>query len=203
MAYQLRVRESISLGGNSAASQSTVTADGLAGTTATVGPAKTGQLTARTDADTGTLTMTGGHGITTGVRLDVYWEGGSRRGMTVGTVATNSVPIDAGAGDDLPANLTSITACVPHEEAVAVVGDDVVAIEYYASRRGTIVVADGSDAEITATIDGLGNGNERSQLWFETRDPANPVASETVAKVFFSCGDSAQAADLRAQFLYN
>jgi hypothetical protein len=79
----------------------------------TLAAAKTGTLTTRTDNDTGTLTMTAGHGITTGQTLDVYWAGGQRRGMTVGTVATNSVPIDGGAGDNLPANTTAITAMVP------------------------------------------------------------------------------------------
>jgi hypothetical protein len=203
MAFQLRVNESISLGGRSASSRTTIDGEGLASKEVTVAAAKTGQLTTRTDNDTGELTMTAGHGITTGARLDVYWSGGSRRGMTVGTVATNQVPIDGGAGDNLPANLTSITACVPQEEALSVAGDDVVAIEYYATRRGTIVVADGSDVELTATIDGLGEGDERSQLWFAQRNETNPIAGDTVAKVFFSNGDATQSATLRAQFLFN
>jgi hypothetical protein len=123
--------------------------------------------------------------------------------MTVGTVATNQVPIDGGAGDILPADETAITAGVPTEEALAVTGDDVLGIEFYSSRRGTIVVADGSDAEITATYDGLGLGDERSQLWFEQRDPVNPLAGETIAKVFFSNGDATQSATMRFQALYD
>lgn len=76
---------------------------------------KTGQLTTRTDNETGTLTMDSGHGITTGAIIDLYWSTGSRRQITVGTVSSNSVPIGAdnsGVGDNLPTNLTSIVACV-------------------------------------------------------------------------------------------
>src|SRR4051794_23760974 len=80
--------------------------------------AKTGQLTTHTDNTTGTLTMAGGHGITTGARLDVYWTGGSRRGVTVGTVATNSVPFSGGAGDNLPLVNTNVTAMVPVSESI-------------------------------------------------------------------------------------
>jgi hypothetical protein len=192
MAFTLRVNESISLGGRSAASRTTIEGEGLASKEVTIAAAKTGQLTTRTDNDTGELTMDSGHGITTGAR-----------GMTVGTVATNAVPIDGGAGDNLPTNLTSITACVPQEEALAVEGDDVTAIEYYASKRGTIVLADGSDVELAASNDGLGLGEERSQVWYETRNPTNPLSGDTVAKAFFSNGDATASATLRVQCLYN
>lgn len=91
---------------------------------ATMGAAKSGTLTTRTDDNTGTLTMSSGHGITTGAVLDVYWtESGvskSRAGMTVGTVATNSVPIDGGTGDNLPAAQTAVTAMVPRLETFVV-----------------------------------------------------------------------------------
>lgn len=203
MAFTLRVNESISLGGRSANSRTTINAEGLASKEVTVAAAKVGALTTRTDDNTGELTMAASHGITTGVRLDVYWSGGSRRGMTVGTVATNAVPIDGGAGDVLPADETAITACVPTEEALAVVGNNVTAIEYYASKRGTIVLADGSDTELAATIDGLGLNSENSQLWYESRNATNPLSGDTVAKAFLSNGDSTAPATLRVQCLYN
>jgi hypothetical protein len=206
MAFQMRVNESTSLGGRSASSRTLIEGEGLASKEVTVAAAKVGQLTTRTDNETGTLTMSSGHGITTGQIIDLYWDGGSRRGITVGTVATNSVPIgadDSGEGDNLPTNLTAITACVRQEEALAVVGNNVVAIEYYADRRGTITFADGSDAELAASIDGLGLNQERSQLWYETRNATNPLAGDTVAKVFFSNGDSTGSATLRVQCLYN
>lgn len=203
MPFTLNVSQSTSLGGRSGQSRVAISGEGLASKEVTRPVAKTGQLTTRTDANTGTLTMAGGHGITTGARLDVYWENGSRRGMTVGTVATNSVPIDGGAGDDLPDNLTQITAQVPQEEALSVVGNNVVAIEMYATKRGTVVFTDGSDVELAASVDGLGLDQERTQLWFDTINPTNPLSGDTVSKVYFSNGDPDAEASLRAQCLYN
>lgn len=92
------------------------TADGGGIREITVPAGKPGQLTTRTDDETGTLTMESGHGISTSDVIDLYWEGGARFGITVGTVSSNSVPIgadNAGSGDNLPTNLTNIVACVP------------------------------------------------------------------------------------------
>lgn len=96
----------------------------------TLPAAKTGSLTTRTDDDTGELTMSSGHGITTGQVIDIYWNGGVQYGVTVGTVATNVVPIDGGIGDNLPAQGTAITAVVQSSINLAIDGDnaDVVSI---------------------------------------------------------------------------
>ena len=64
---------------------------------------------ARTNDTTGTLTLSTGHGITTGAIINITWSGGSRQYVTVGTVSTNSVPISAGIGNPLPAANTVIT----------------------------------------------------------------------------------------------
>lgn len=89
------------------------TADGGSCVEATIPHGYTGQLTTRTDNETGTITMDAGHAITTGMIVDLYWAGGARYGVTVGTVASLSVPIGAdnsGTGDVLPTNLTEFTA---------------------------------------------------------------------------------------------
>ena len=69
---------------------------------------KAGTLSTRTDDNTGEATLSTGHGITDGMIVDVYWAAGCRYGMTVGTVATNVVPIDGGAGDNLPTESTAV-----------------------------------------------------------------------------------------------
>lgn len=69
---------------------------------------KAGTLTARTDANTGSATLGSGHGITDGMIVDIRWAAGVRYGMTVGTVASLVVPVDGGAGDDLPATSTAL-----------------------------------------------------------------------------------------------
>lgn len=164
--------------------------------------AKVGQLTTRTDADTGELTMSSGHGITTGDRLDVYWTGGSRRGMTAGTVATNAVPIDGGSGDDLPTNLTAVTASVPVEEEMLLTGDDATCIAMFSSRRGSIVLAESDDSEALGREVGAESGGEQSWFWHESRNETNPLASADVAKVFFSNGDSSNTAVMRVAVLH-
>jgi hypothetical protein len=68
-----------------------------------------GTLSTRTDDDTGTLTMSGGHGIETGDTIVLQWDGGARYSVEVGTVAGNSVPIDNGRGDVLPDAMTPVT----------------------------------------------------------------------------------------------
>lgn len=193
-----------SLGGKTGNSQIVAEGDGIISKSVTLDPAKTGNLTTRTDANTGALTMVTGHGITTAARLDVYWTGGCRYGMTVGTVATNSVPIDGGAGDVLPADESAITAMVPSEEVFAVDGDDVVGLEIYSTVYGTIILADGSDASLLVKqIGGSANTDQKAYAWFEDRDPVNPIAGDTVAAVFFSHGSSTTAANMRVQALVN
>lgn len=86
-------------------------------------PAKAGELTTRTDNETGEITMAaGGHGITTAQVVDLYWDGGARYGITVGTVAGTTVPIGAdnsGTGDNLP--LVNTDVLVAPQTTVAVV----------------------------------------------------------------------------------
>lgn len=154
----------------------------------TLAVAKAGTLSTRTDDNTGVLTMAGGHGFTDGQRLDVYWSGGSRRGMTIGTVATNSVPIDGGAGDNLPIATTAITAQVPTEEPVVVTGDDVVAIGLRFPLGGIAVFADESDVELLAVTL---TTTLTTYCWAAADGGTNPLAGDAVAKVFISQGSTA------------
>src|SRR5688572_5549257 len=118
----------------------TTSADNHVGFNVTMAVAKIGSLSTRTDANTGVLTMNSGHGITTGQRLDLYWSGGQRRGMVVGTVSVDSVPIDLGAGTDLPAQGTAITAQVPQEESIVVTGANAVLIVFDSASAATAQV---------------------------------------------------------------
>lgn len=203
MSFTLSVNETISLNGNSIISRGSVTADGCLAKGISVPAAKVGQLTTRTDANTGVLTMVSGHGFATSDKLDVYWSGGRRLGMDA-TVATNAVTVDGGAGDDLPTNLTNVTAMVPVEEALAIDGDDIVGIEVYSDVSGHINIADASDASLLAKeLGGSANDSVKAYVWYATRDPVNPLAGEAVAKVFFSHGDSSKAANMRVSYLVN
>lgn len=186
---------SASGGGLSVASSASVEVPTMANINTSVAAAKAGSLTTRTDANTGTLTMDTGHGIATGNRIDIHWldptTGAAKcqYKVTVGTVATNSVPIDLGVGDDLPTAATSVTAFV-------VTGTD---IDYFfeetnlsvlacggSSGRAKVVLekADGT-VVFNATVGVGGSG----YTWTLASGASNPV-SDTVAKAWISNGES-------------
>lgn len=156
--------------------------------------AKAGALTTRTDANTGTLTMAGGHGILTGNRLDIYWVNadgtvGRRYGVTVGTVATNSVPIDLGAGDDLPALVSgtyAITAMVPVSRAFVVPAADLTALFVTARVAATVVFTSDTPATVLAvSIDSATDG----YIWTPDGGAATPFGDDVVT-VYLSHADS-------------
>jgi hypothetical protein len=186
--------------------QDTITNDAKA----VIGPssiaaAKVGTLSTRTDNNTGILTMTTGHGFTDGQRLDVYWSGGCRRGMVIGTVSTNSVPIDLGAGDNLPIATTAVTAIVPNMETCSFAGANVT-FAMFSTRspyRAQVVFAQSDDTEVAYGILSAGaNGDVWS--WTSSDGTTTPFASQTVARVYFSHEYSGAAeTSLIAEVLYS
>jgi len=120
------VNYSASISGGGLAIQSSVNRVGTApiGLSETLPAAKTGTLSTRTSDTVGTLTMDSGHGITTAAVIDLYWDGGVRYGVVVGTVSTNSVPFSLGAGDNLPIATTAITAVVQQNVNLFIDGDE-------------------------------------------------------------------------------
>lgn len=144
-----------------------------------VGPAWAGTLTTRTDDDTGTVTMDDAdHEVSTADKVDIYWDGGYRRNVTVGTVATTSVPIDGGSGDVLPADETAVVVAVHHPEGtIAVDGDLVKAIAFNAPAYACVFrVLDDAGAELLAVpLDANG-----AYLWTSESGVTNPLAGADV-----------------------
>ena len=75
-------------------------------------PGTGGTLSTRTDDDTGVITAAG-HALQVGDKVNVYWSGGRRYGMTVSAVAGNDVTVGTGAGevgsgDVFPAQSTAV-----------------------------------------------------------------------------------------------
>jgi len=162
--------------------------------------AKIGQLTTRTDANTGTLTMTTGHGITTGATIIIFWTGGSRRSV-VGTVSVISVPIDLGAGTDLPANLTAITAMVPVSVTTGFPGDTPQGIAVKSPVAGWVGWYDNTLALIKEYFVDAGEGDQ----WAFSSGDANPLsgAAATINSIKFAHGSSASAQTMTAVAVYN
>lgn len=94
----------------------------------TIAAAKTGALSTRTNNTDGELTMAASHGITTGAKIGLYWSGGKRYNVTVGTVSGNAVPISSGSGDNLPAQATNITAMVESVINMDLTGNELQAV---------------------------------------------------------------------------
>lgn len=202
-----------------------ITAEGTTGETAPeidveLGPAVTGTLTTRTDNETGTLTMDEGHGITTGARLDLYWDddegtgatAGYRRGITVGTVSGNSVPIGAdnsGAGDNLPANGTAIKAMVPHElDEISFAEANVLAFGITASgleENTKAVLSFGNDSgSYTEGAAVILNGDDWGPTvnWSDTESGTSPLAAATtINTIFLSHGDTENTVTFTGKFL--
>jgi hypothetical protein len=204
MSIAVRVSGGYSIGGKTFQQSKSLAADVGIPIEIEVPAAKAGNLTTRTDNDTGELTMGAAHGIATGNRLDLYWtEGGvlkHRRGMTVGTVAGNAVPIDGGAGDNLPPDESAIIAAVPVSQDVVVVGNNVVAFALLAPARAIFVIASAADAELYAVHHPVAS---RASGWDKENGVTNPLAGVTVGKVFLSHADTTAAKTLAVGFAYN
>lgn len=69
---------------------------------------KAGTLTTRTDDNTGVVTVSSGHGITTSDTVDVYWSTGRRYGVDVTAQDSTTITIDLGSGDVLPSTSTAV-----------------------------------------------------------------------------------------------
>lgn len=146
--------------------------------------AKSGTLSTRTDNDTGVITSSA-HGITEGQKVSVFWSGGSRYNMDVGTVATNTLAIDGGAGDNLPSATTAVTVCVQTEANFAITGNQLQAIAIKGNRR-CVVLLSGSDSTVHLPNDLLAN---EAYTWVNGTT-TNPVSGDTVTKLVIANGET-------------
>lgn len=159
--------------------------------------AKAGTLSTRTNNTDGTLTLGSGHGITTGAVVDLYWSGGARRNVTVGTVSGTSVPISSGSGDNLPVQDTAITVTVQTTVDVDFVGDLLKVLAFYADQRCTVQFLESTTVRLAVVL----NANE-PYLWFTDMGPANPLATYTISSMKVSQASATVAATFTAGIGY-
>lgn len=120
---------SISAGGVSIQRAITRTGDGVIAVEVTLPAATAGTLTTRTDDDTGVITVAS-HTVIVGDKVDVFWSGGRRYGMTVSaqdatTITVGTLAGEIGAGDVFPAQSTAVTIVKQTLINVAIDGDEV------------------------------------------------------------------------------
>ena len=186
--------QSISGAGISISTQPVLrTASGVIGLQEDLTVAQAGVLTTRTDNTIGTITMgSGAHTITTAAVIDLYWSGGVRYGVIVGTVATTSVPITGGAGDNLPTAETAVTVVVQKSVNIAIDGDEakIIAIALETNTKSLrtachIQLRDVGNAEI-AEIDLITNV---PQVWDLEGGSANPFTGNPITNAKVSQGN--------------
>ncbi len=151
-----------------------------------------GSLTTRTDANTGTITMTdAGHLITTGARACIFWTDSTgavkcQHKVTIGTVSGTSVPFDSGVGDNLPVLATAVVIGLDTEIDYTFLDANLEAIGVGGTAAGKVVLekADGT-VVFHKTLGVGGNGF----VWAEESGASIPV-SDDVAKAFIANGSS-------------
>lgn len=158
--------------------------------------ANTGTLTTRTDGDTGTLTLLTGHTMMQGDVVDLYWDGGSLIGTTIGVVSTNSVPFDGGTGT-LPVATTAITAAERTTLDTDFDGDLLEMLSFQCASPATIIVYD-DEAALTVQL----TATNSSYIWANDSGITNPIAGDTIDYIEVSHGSTA-AATVNIGVLYN
>lgn len=200
---------SASVGGGVNISQSqSRTADGGSDREVTILKGYAGTLTTRTDANTGTITLDAGHGISTSDNVDIYAVVGGvltvQYNVTVGTVSGDSMPFDLGIGDDLPVVSSAVVVSIRQQVNVDVDGDNLVLLalkQKFASSSvtsmGHVDFHDSADDEI-AEIDLQPNG---VQVFDVTGGSANPFTGDPITYAMISNGSSVYDATFQMTWL--
>lgn len=175
---------------------------------ASVDAAQPATLTTRSGNAAGTLTMTNsGHGIVTGQRIDLYWEGGSCFGVTAGTVSGTSIPFTlVQGGDVLPAANTAIIVGIPERVAFTLNGSDISALVcsrastsvrcyfVFTQLLGVLALAVLNQADKVYVYDGTGGYGpvgSSGQIW--SAAALNPLAGTSPTHVWISHANTAAA----------
>ena len=189
-----------SVGGLSIQTTQNRSAAGLIGHEVNLPKADKGELTTRTSDTAGTLTMdSAGHGIETGDKIDIYWDGGLAYEATVGTVSGTSVPFTGAHGDVLPANNTDVTADVLVPLDTDFDGDKLEMIVMASTKRGHYLFDDGGALELA---EGELVAGEPLQ-WVADTGVTNPLTGNPVDDLYVTNGDGDAAATLKIGLIYN
>ena len=196
--------ENYSVGGTSFSSNQTLTDEHAASQVLSCAKGQSGTLSTRTSTTAGTATLSSGHGITTGDTVDLYWTGGKRRGVTVGTVSGNDVPFSLGSGDNLPVQGSSITVSPITESSFEFDAEDLKFIVALLEAAGQMVLLDGSKAELyhASMVSGFAwKWNDNSGL---TNPLVNDSSSDTsYAYVRASTSDTSVSKEFKIGLLRN
>lgn len=173
------------IGGASIAGTIKRTATGSVSQQFTADAAKAGTLTTRSSDTAGTLTLGVSHGVATSDVVDLYWDGGRRYGVTVGTVSGTSVPISGGSGDVLPAADTAVTCAVQQVIDIDFEGDLLVAIGAVCGKRGQLSLMESTTNHLHIDL-----AAGEPWMWAKDAGFANPIAGDGITHAVFTQSDS-------------
>lgn len=189
-----------SIAGKSIIGKVTKTGTGEIGHVLSLAAAEAGTLTTRTSATEGTITMgSESHTIETGDTIDIFWTGGFRYGVTVGTVSTTSVPLSGGSGNDLPADETTVTVTQKTVIDTDFNGNKVEMFAAVNSARGHIIWMDSNgvethEAELLAA---------EPHFFVADSGQTNPLADAGIDAVHVSQASSAAVSTFTLGIAYN
>lgn len=194
------IRSTATVAGVTISSLTTRTAEGMIGQNVALAASKAGTLSTRTSNSVGEATLASGHGITTGLVVDVYWTGGVRYGVTVGTVDGTVVPLsDSGAGDNYPVEDSAIVVAPVSVINADVDADDFQMITVHSAKRAHVAFIDSGDA-VLAAVEVPAN-----EMWSWVADAgiANPLTGNAIDEIHVSNGDSSAATTVKIGILYD
>ena len=177
-----------------------LSSDGIVSVDPSVPAAKTGTLSTYSTTTTGTLTTANSGDFETAQVIDLYWTGGRRYGVVVGTVSGASVPISAGAGDDLPVQGTAVTAMVPGSEVFVVGYTGLQALVAKCDTTGMVTFLDSGGAVVrVADLTGTTGG----YVWEGGGGATNPFGTTNVTAVRLSHASGTAAFAVSAGAMVN
>lgn len=155
--------------------------------------AQAGNLTTRTDADTGVVTLDD-DAVPTVVASDkvtIVWSGGERHGMTVTGTSGFTVSIDGGSGDALPTVLTDVEVCKEITLDVNVLGTLITLFGWSSPTETYIDVQEVSGTSPSTNPQTIA-ANE-GYFWWDDGPVTNPFATVNIGSVIVANLDSTQA----------
>lgn len=139
----------------------------------------------KTDANTAGGNLLAGHGFTDG-KFDAFWNGGRRYGLD-GTIVTNALTLDGGAGDDFPesGDLT-VVVCPQKPLDLSFDGDNLVLIGAISTRGCLLLFRDAGGVLVGEPVELFQN-----VPWgWATGRGANPLAGNAVASASSTVGEA-------------
>lgn len=191
-----------SMAGLTASQSETLTEDGVVGLNPTAAAADAGELTTRSSASAGVITVTSTD-LVTGNEGVLTWEDASgnlkHRYNVALTVAGTEITISGGAGDDLPAQDSDINIGLQVQANGTFDFDDVEVFCVHANVRGVIAFMDGTDTEkLVMDMDA-----SKIALWKRDSGFPEPMTGTPVTYALFGSGSTTTAFTPKVLALYD